>query len=117
LPHKEGKEMDYPGMTVPITNCETGEVSQAPVFVATLPANCSTGWQGMYAPLLSLVVFARACGPDKLQNRREETELHEPDPNRITAVTLSKRPAARAMGVNEVSFIILNWFSALRAVG
>jgi len=41
LPHKGGEEMevDYAGMTVPITNPETGEVSQAAVFVATLPAS------------------------------------------------------------------------------
>jgi len=41
LPHKGGEEMevDYAGMTVPITNPETGEVSQAAMFVATLPAS------------------------------------------------------------------------------
>lgn len=41
LPHKAGEEMevDYAGMTVPITNPETGEISQAQVFVATLPAS------------------------------------------------------------------------------
>ena len=41
LPHKAGEvmEVDYAGMTVPITNPETSEVSQAPVFVATLPAS------------------------------------------------------------------------------
>jgi transposase len=32
-------EVDYAGMTVPITNPETGEVSQAQVFVAVLPAS------------------------------------------------------------------------------
>ncbi len=41
LPHKGGEEMevDYAGMTVPITNPETGEISRAQVFVATLPAS------------------------------------------------------------------------------
>ena len=41
LPRKAGEEMevDYAGMTVPITNPETGEISQAQVFVATLPAS------------------------------------------------------------------------------
>ncbi len=41
LPHKGGEEMevDYAGMTVPITNPETGEISRAAVFVATLPAS------------------------------------------------------------------------------
>ena len=41
LPRKAGEEMevDYAGMTVPITNPETGEISRAQVFVATLPAS------------------------------------------------------------------------------
>lgn len=41
IPRKGGEEMevDYTGMTVPITNPETGEISQAQVFVATLPAS------------------------------------------------------------------------------
>ena len=39
--HKGGEEMevDYAGVTLPITNPETGEISQAAVFVATLPAS------------------------------------------------------------------------------
>ena len=32
-------EVDYAGMTLPITNPETGEISQAQVFVAVLPAS------------------------------------------------------------------------------
>jgi transposase len=41
MPHKGGEvmEVDYAGMTLPITNPETGEIRQAPVFVATLPAS------------------------------------------------------------------------------
>jgi len=41
IPRKGGEEMevDYTGMTVPITNPETGEITQAQVFVATLPAS------------------------------------------------------------------------------
>jgi transposase len=41
LPHKGGEEMevDYAGMTLPIINPETGEISQAQVFVAVLPAS------------------------------------------------------------------------------
>ena len=41
LPHKGGEEMevDYAGMTLPITNPETGEVTQAQTFVAVLPAS------------------------------------------------------------------------------
>ncbi len=41
LPRKAGEEMevDYAGMTVSITNPETGEISQAQVFVAVLPAS------------------------------------------------------------------------------
>jgi len=44
LPHKAGEEMqvDYAGMTVAITNPETGEISRAAVFVATLPASSYT---------------------------------------------------------------------------
>jgi transposase len=40
-PHKGGEvvEVDYAGMTLPITNPETGEVRQAQVFVASLPAS------------------------------------------------------------------------------
>ena len=42
--HLGGEEMevDYAGMTVPITNPETGEVTQAQVFVAVLPASSYT---------------------------------------------------------------------------
>jgi len=41
LLHKGGEELevDYAGLTVSIVNPETGEVRQAPVFVATLPAS------------------------------------------------------------------------------
>jgi transposase len=41
LPRKGGEEMevDYAGMTVPITKPDSGEVMQAAVFVATLPAS------------------------------------------------------------------------------
>lgn len=44
LPHKAGEEMevDYAGMTVAITDPETGETRQAPVFVAALPASSYT---------------------------------------------------------------------------
>ena len=41
MPHKGGEvlEVDYAGMSVPITNPETGEIHEAVVFVATLPAS------------------------------------------------------------------------------
>lgn len=44
LPHKGGEEMevDYAGMTIPITDPETGEIGQAQVFVAALPASSYT---------------------------------------------------------------------------
>jgi transposase len=44
LPHKGGEvmEVDYAGMTLPITNPETGEIYEAAVFVATLPASSYT---------------------------------------------------------------------------
>ena len=46
IPRKGGEEMevDYAGVTVPITNPETGEISQAQVFVATLPASNYTNF-------------------------------------------------------------------------
>jgi transposase len=41
LPHKGGEEMevDYAGMTLPITNPESGDVTPAQIFVAVLPAS------------------------------------------------------------------------------
>ena len=44
LPHKGGEvlEVDYAGMTLPITDAETGVISQAQVFVAALPASSYT---------------------------------------------------------------------------
>ncbi len=44
LPYKGGEvlEVDYVGMSVTITNPETGEIWQSPVFVATLPASSYT---------------------------------------------------------------------------
>lgn len=41
LPHKGGEEMevDYAGMTLPITDPESGEITPAQVFVAVLPAS------------------------------------------------------------------------------
>ena len=41
LEHKGGEEMqvDYAGLKIPITDPQTGEISQASVFVATLPAS------------------------------------------------------------------------------
>jgi hypothetical protein len=49
-------EVDYAGMTVPITNPETGEIWQAPVFVASLPASSY-----IYAERSSL---HRSCSTD-----------------------------------------------------
>jgi transposase len=48
-------EVDYAGVTVPITNPETGEISKAQVFVATLPASnyCAASAEtGILAPML-----------------------------------------------------------------
>jgi len=44
LPHKGGEELevDYAGMTLEIVNAETGEISQAQIFVATLAASSYT---------------------------------------------------------------------------
>ena len=42
--HRAGEKMfvDYPGQTVPVVNAETGEISQAEVFVAVLGASSYT---------------------------------------------------------------------------
>ena len=44
LAHKGGEELevDYAGMTLSIVNSETGEVTQAQIFVATLAASSYT---------------------------------------------------------------------------
>ena len=41
IPHTAGEvmEVDYAGLTLPLVNPESGEISQMPVFVATLPAS------------------------------------------------------------------------------
>ena len=35
----ETMEVDYAGMTMPLVNPETGEITQVPIFIATLPAS------------------------------------------------------------------------------
>lgn len=95
LPHKGGEvlEVDYAGMTVPVTNPETGEVWQAPVFVATLPAS-----NYVYAEVqptqelqhwLNGHVRAFACfggvpkilRPDNLKTGVKKPNYYEPDLN------------------------------------
>ena len=77
LPHKGGEvlEVDYVGMTMPITNPETGEVTPRkclwpyyPPAVTPMPKfsqarNSTTGWQGMCELLPSLVVLLRSFVP------------------------------------------------------
>ncbi len=89
LVHKGGEEMevDYAGMSVPITNPETGEVSKAAVFVAVLPASNYTYAEVQPSQELVLLDWRtcagygilRGCSEDRAtgqsQERSEESEL------------------------------------------
>ena len=95
LPRKAGEEMevDYAGMTVPITNPETGEISQAQVFVATLPASNYTyaeiqasqklaHWLGGHVRALTFFggVPKTIC-PDNLKSGVKTPNRYEPELN------------------------------------
>lgn len=95
LPHKGGEvlEVDYAGMSVPITNPETGEVSQAVVFVATLPASSYTYAEVQPSQELQhwLAGHVRAFAffggvpkilrPDNLKTGVKKPNYYEPDLN------------------------------------
>jgi transposase len=95
LPHKGGEEMevDYAGMTVPITNPETGEVWRAPVFVATLPASSyiyaevqpSQELQHWLAGHVRAFAFfggvPKILKPDNLKTGVKKPNYYEPDLN------------------------------------
>ena len=95
LPRKAGEEMevDYAGMTVPITNPETGEISQAQVFVATLPASNYTyaeiqptqqlqHWLGGHVRAFAFIggVPKTIC-PDNLKSGVKTPNRYEPELN------------------------------------
>ncbi len=94
-PHKGGEEMevDYAGMTLPITNPETGETWQAPVFVATLPASSyiyaevqpSQELQHWLAGHVRAFAFfggvPKILRPDNLKTGVKKPNYYEPDLN------------------------------------
>jgi len=95
IPRKGGEEMevDYTGMTMPITNPETGEISQAQIFVATLPASNYTyaeiqssqklrSWLGGHVRALTFFggVPKTIC-PDNLKSGVKTPHRYEPELN------------------------------------
>jgi len=95
MPHKAGEvlEVDYAGMTLPITNPETGEVSQVVVFVATLPASSyiyaevqpSQELQHWLAGHVRAFAFfggvPKILRPDNLKSGVKKPNYYEPDLN------------------------------------
>jgi transposase len=95
LPRKAGEEMevDYAGMTVPITNPETGEISRGPVFVATLPASNYTyaeiqpsqelpHWLGGHVRAFSFFGgIPKTICPDNLKTGVKSPNRYEPEIN------------------------------------
>jgi len=95
LPHKGGEvlEVDYAGMTVPITNPETGEVIPAQVFVAVLPASryayveiqASQELQHWLAGHVHAFEFLggvpKILRPDNLKSGVKKPNYYEPDLN------------------------------------
>lgn len=95
LPRKAGEEMevDYAGMAIAITNPETGEISQAQVFVVTLPASNYTyaeiqpsqelaHWIGGHVRALAFFggVPKTIC-PDNLKSGVKTPHRYEPELN------------------------------------
>ena len=86
-------EVDYAGMNVPITNPETGELWQAPVFVATLPASSyvyaevqpSQELQHWLAGHVRAFAFfggvPKILRPDNLKTGVKKPNYYEPDLN------------------------------------
>jgi len=95
LPHKGGEvmEVDYAGKTLPITHPETGEISQAAVFVATLPASSylyveiqpSQELQHWLNGHVRAFVFfggtPRILRPDNIKSAVKKPNYYEPDLN------------------------------------
>lgn len=95
LPHKGGEEMelDYAGMTLPISNPETGEITQAQVFVATLPASSYTyaeiqpsqelcHWLGGHVRAFTFFGgLPRIIRPDNLKSGIKTPNRYEPEAN------------------------------------
>ena len=95
LPHKGGEEMevDYAGMTLPITNPETGEVIPAQVFVAVLPASNYTYVEVQPSQALQYWLMGhvhafeffggvpKILRPDNLKSGVKKPNYYEPDLN------------------------------------
>lgn len=95
LPHTAGEEMevDYAGMSVAITNPETGEISRAQVFVATLPASNYTyveiqpsqelvHWLGGHVRALAFFGgVPKTIKPDNLKSGVKTPNRYEPELN------------------------------------
>jgi transposase len=95
LPHKGGEEMevDYAGMTVPITNPETGEIARAQVFVAVLPASSYTyveiqpsqelpHWLGGHVRAFAFFGgLPKIVRPDNLKSGVKSPNRYEPELN------------------------------------
>ena len=95
LVHKGGEELevDYAGMTLSIVNAETGEITQAQIFVATLAASSYTYAEAQSSQTLPnwigghLRAFAffgglpRLLKPDNLKAGVKSPNYYEPDIN------------------------------------
>jgi transposase len=95
LPHKGGEvlEVDYAGMTVPITDPETGAVTPAQVFVAVLPASSYTyvevqpsqelhHWLAGHVRAFAFFGGApKILRPDNLKSGVKKPNYYEPDLN------------------------------------
>ena len=95
LPHKGGEvmEVDYAGMTLPITHPETGAISHAQVFVAALPASSYTyaeiqpsqelhHWlSGHVRAFAFFGGVPKILRPDNLKSGVKKPNYYEPDLN------------------------------------
>ena len=95
LPHKGGEELevDYAGMTLSIVNSESGELTQAQIFVATLAASSYTyaeaqssqtlpNWIGGHIRAFAFLGgLPRLVKPDNLKAGVKSPCYYEPDIN------------------------------------
>jgi len=94
LPHKGGEEMevDYAGMTLPITHPESGEVTQAQIFVSVLPASNYTYvevqpsqelqyWLMGHVHAFQFYGVPKILRPDNLKSGVKKPNYYEPDLN------------------------------------
>jgi transposase len=93
--HVGGEEMqvDYAGLKIPIINPQSGEITQAPVFVAVLPASNYTyaeaqasenqcNWNNGHVRVLEFIGgVIRIVVPDNLRTGVQKPNYYEPDIN------------------------------------